>query len=83
MRSRLRYPLVLITVLILLRCHVVCAADNRPNILLAVADDASYPHMGAYGCSWVRTPAFDRVAREGLLFTRAYTPTAKCAPSRA
>ncbi|MBL9126922.1 MAG: sulfatase, partial [Verrucomicrobiales bacterium] len=30
-----------------------------------------------------RTPAFDRVAREGLLFTRAYTPTAKCAPSRA
>ena len=38
--------------------------------------------MGAYGCSWVNTPGFDRVAREGLLFTRAYTPNAKCAPSR-
>ncbi len=58
-------------------------AAERPNILLAIADDASYPHMGAYGCPWVRTPAFDRVAREGLLFTRAYTPNAKCAPSRA
>ncbi len=54
----------------------------RPNILFCLADDAGL-HMGAYGCSWVNTPAFDRVAREGLLFTRAYTPNAKCAPSRA
>ncbi len=56
---------------------------SRPNILFCIADDASYPYMGAYGCSWVKTPAFDRVARDGLLFTRAYTPNAKCAPSRA
>jgi arylsulfatase A-like enzyme len=55
----------------------------RPNILLALADDWGFGHAGAYGCTWVKTPAFDRVAREGLLFTRAYTPTAKCAPSRA
>ncbi len=54
-----------------------------PNILFAIADDASFPHMGAYGTDWIDTPAFDRVAREGLLFTRAYTPNAKCAPSRA
>ena len=58
------------------------AADDRPNILFCIADDASYPHMGAYGCSWIKTPSFDRVAREGILFTRAYTPNAKCAPSR-
>ena len=56
---------------------------SRPNILFAIADDASFPHMGVYGTSWVNTPAFDRVASEGLLFTRAYTPNAKCAPSRA
>ncbi|MCA9037260.1 MAG: sulfatase, partial [Planctomycetaceae bacterium] len=56
---------------------------GRPNILFCIADDASWLHMGAYGCNWVQTPAFDRVAREGLLFTRAYTPNAKCAPSRA
>lgn len=59
------------------------AAASRPNILFAIADDASWWTMGAYGCGWVRTPGFDRVAREGLLFTRAYTPNAKCAPSRA
>ena len=62
---------------------ITAPGAERPNILLAIADDASYPHMGAYGCRWVQTPAFDRVAREGLLFTRAYTPNAKCAPSRA
>src|SRR5262245_32666815 len=56
---------------------------NRPNILLAIADDWSFGHAGAYGCKWTNTAGFDRVAREGLLFTRAYTPNAKCAPSRA
>src|SRR5688500_7944666 len=55
----------------------------RPNILFAIADDWSFGHAGAYGARWVRTPAFDRVARDGLLFSRAYTPNAKCAPSRA
>lgn len=58
-------------------------AEERPNILFAIADDWSFGHAGAYGCNWVRTPNFDRVAREGVLFNRAYTPNAKCAPSRA
>jgi arylsulfatase A-like enzyme len=69
---------------------VVLGCDSRdpatparpPNILFAIADDVSYPHMGAYGTPWVSTPAFDRVARDGVLFNRAYTPNAKCAPSR-
>ena len=54
----------------------------RPNILFCISDDQSFPHAGAYGCTWVKTPAFDRVAREGILFTNTYTPNAKCAPSR-
>ncbi len=56
---------------------------EKPNILFCIADDQSYPDAGAYGCNWIKTPAFDRVAREGILFTNAYTPNAKCAPSRA
>ncbi|MFK7737192.1 MAG: sulfatase [Pirellulaceae bacterium] len=58
-------------------------APSRPNILFAIADDWSYGHASAYGCQWVETPNFDRVAREGILFNNAYTPNAKCAPSRA
>jgi N-sulfoglucosamine sulfohydrolase len=55
---------------------------KRPNILFAIADDWGV-HGGAYGTTWVNTPTLDRVAREGLLFKNAFTPTAKCAPSRA
>ncbi len=51
-------------------------------MLFCLADDAGM-HFGAYGCRWVKTPGFDRVAREGVLFTNAYTPNAKCAPARA
>ncbi len=58
------------------------AAQPPPNILFAIADDWGW-HAGAYGTRWVKTPAFDRVAQEGLLFNHAYTPMAKCAPSRA
>ena len=39
--------------------------ERRPNILFCIADDATWCHMGAYGCRWVQTPAFDRVGREG------------------
>ncbi|MCH8216626.1 MAG: sulfatase [Planctomycetes bacterium] len=56
---------------------------QSPNILFAISDDQSFPHAGAYGCTWINTPAFDRVARDGILFSNAYTPNAKCAPSRA
>ena len=54
-------------------CANTIAADqapalSRPNILFAIADDWGV-HGGAYGTKWVQTPAFDRVAREGILFT--------------
>lgn len=58
-------------------------AAKRPNILFCIADDWSHNHAGAYGNQWVKTPSFDSIARRGVLFTRAYTPNAKCAPSRA
>ncbi|MDQ8200131.1 sulfatase [Pelagicoccus enzymogenes] len=56
--------------------------SSRPNILFAIADDASWKHFGAYGATWIDTPHFDQLAANGLLFTKAYTPNAKCGPSR-
>ncbi len=56
--------------------------STQPNILFCLADDAGL-HFGAYGCRWVRTPGFDRVAANRVLFDNAYTPNAKCGPSRA
>ena len=56
--------------------------SSRPNILFCISDDQSFPHTSAYGTDWISTPGFDRVAREGILFMNAYTPNAKCSPSR-
>ncbi len=74
---------VIALTLIITGCSRQPEEIKRPNILFAIADDATWKHFGAYGCNWVKTPAFDRVANQGILFTRAYTPNAKCAPSRA
>jgi arylsulfatase A-like enzyme len=58
------------------------AFSTRPNILFAFADDWGR-HAGAYGTDWLKTPTFDRIAKEGILFEQAYTAVAKCAPCRA
>ncbi len=58
-------------------------AEARPNILLAIGDDWGWPHAGAYGDPVVRTPTFDRLAREGVLFDHAYVASPSCTPSRA
>lgn len=72
--------LLALAALLLLRAALTAASP--PNILFAIADDWG-AHASAYGTPWIRTPSFDRVAKEGLLFSHAYTPNAKCAPSRA
>lgn len=59
------------------------ARPSRPNILVAIADDWSFPHAGIYGDRTVSTPNFDRVAREGARFTHAFTMSPSCTPSRA
>jgi N-sulfoglucosamine sulfohydrolase len=59
------------------------AAAPRPNILFCIADDWSWPHAGAYGDTALKTPTFDRVAREGALFRNAHCAAPSCTPSRA
>lgn len=58
-------------------------ASHRPNLLFIIFDDWGWRHAVAYGCSWVKTPNFDRVAREGVLFKNAFTSNPKCSPCRA
>lgn len=60
----------------------VSALKKRPNILFCISDDQSWCHTGAMGDPVVKTPAFDRVAREGILFTHAFCNAPSCGPSR-
>ena len=57
-------------------------AGRAPNILLCISDDQSWLHTGAGGDPIVRTPGFDRVAAEGVLFPNAFCDAPTCGPSR-
>ncbi len=57
-------------------------ATTRPNILFCIADDWSWPHASIAGDPVVKTPTFDRVAREGVLFENAFVTAPSCTPSR-
>ena len=54
--------------------------DNRPNILLIVADDLGYTDPGCYGGD-IKTPNIDSLAKQGLQFTNFHTAPL-CAPTR-
>lgn len=55
---------------------------KRPNILFFIADDWSNRHASYFGTTWIKTPHFDRVAREGVVFNNTFTSNPKCTPSR-
>ncbi|WP_262247916.1 sulfatase family protein [Parapedobacter soli] len=55
----------------------------RPNIVYIMSDDHGYQAVGAYGYGMNKTPNIDRIAAEGVLFTRATVTNSLCAPSRA
>lgn len=54
---------------------------TRPNIVLILAEDIG-PQLGCYGSHAARTPNLDRLAAEGLRFTRVFTTAPVCSPSR-
>ncbi len=57
-------------------------SQERPNILFCISDDQSYAHTRANGDPVVKTPGFDRIAREGLRFAHAFCDAPTCGPSR-
>ena len=79
MRKKLNQNLFLLVGLLFVVADLKAAT---PNILFCISDDQSYAHTGANGDPVVQTPAFDRVAREGIRFTRAFCDAPTCGPSR-
>jgi len=81
-----RTPLVFSGLLLFLSAAILPAAESsprtRPNIVFILADDAGIGDFSAYGCKYGVTPNIDRLATEGMKFTRAYSGSAVCAPSR-
>lgn len=82
LQAACRYSLLLFALYCVDPVQFVQAAE-RPNFLIAIADDQSYPHCSIYGTQGISTPGFDRVAREGVLFQHAFAASPGCSPSRA
>lgn len=72
----------LLGIALVLSLAVQCHAADRPNILFIAVDDLR-PELGCYGSDIAVTPNLDRLAKDGLLFDRAYCQQAICRPSRA
>ncbi|MCP4311730.1 MAG: sulfatase [Bacteroidetes bacterium] len=72
---------------VLLWPHSGCKAETipgtkKPNIVIYLSDDHGYDDSGVYGDAQIQTPHMDRLAEEGLTFTRAFAATPLCSPSR-
>ncbi len=71
--------------LTLVSCRPGNQSQNKelppPNILWISCEDIS-PALGCYGDSYARTPALDRLANDGVLYSRAYVPSPICSPAR-
>lgn len=71
--------------LLMLTAAVCPGADptpSRPNIVFILADDAGIGDFSCYGCKYGTTPNIDRLTKEGMQFTQAYSGSAVCAPTR-
>ncbi|WP_369273505.1 sulfatase [Streptomyces sp. R11] len=58
------------------------ASGRRPNILVILGDDLGWADLSSYGAPHIRTPNLDRLARQGVRFTNAYSGSATCSPTR-
>ena len=86
-RSRLSVSIIMAWSLLLgiffFNLRICCAATpSQPNIIFILADDLGYGDLGCYGQKQIQTPNLDRMAKEGMRFTRFYAGSTVCAPSR-
>ncbi|MCX5146874.1 sulfatase-like hydrolase/transferase [Streptomyces sp. NBC_00320] len=56
--------------------------SRRPNILFVLGDDLGWADLSSYGSPHIKTPNLDRLARQGVRFTDAYSGSATCSPTR-
>ena len=76
--------LLVLSLLIIFGCkNTVVEDESSPNIVFIITDDHAYQALSAYDDKLIKTPHIDRLAKEGMLFHRAYVTNSICSPSRA
>ena len=80
--SFIKYRCLALCLLALSGAHILNAAENQPNILWLVAEDANVKWFGCYGSAQATTPNIDKLAREGFRYVNAFATAPVCAASR-
>ena len=81
-KANLFSALGLCTIGLVPACQGQTVQKQKPNIIYLLADDLGYGDLSCYGQKHFQTPNIDKMAREGMLFTRHYAGCTVCAPSR-
>lgn len=83
------YLVLILLIFITISCKKEVYKENKttsetkkPNIVLIYTDDLGYGDLSAYGATEIKTPAIDKLAKEGILFKNAHATAATCTPSR-
>jgi arylsulfatase A-like enzyme len=79
----MRHYLLVLAGLMLVTSVGRAATTPRPNVIFILTDNQGAWTLGCYGNPDIRTPNIDRLAREGMLFTRCFSSNAVCSPTRA
>ena len=78
----IRYFLLLALLCVFAAQRETIAASGKPNIVVILADDLGYGDLSCYGAKLIDTPNIDRLAKDGMRFTQACTPSSVCSPTR-
>ena len=73
---------IFISIIICLIAGLCVSAQQKPNVIIILADDLGYGDVSCYGTKTLKTPNIDKLAAGGLRFTNAHTTSATCTPSR-
>ncbi len=82
LRRRPASVLAVVAALVVAMAAPAATTTARPNLVLFLADDLGIADLGCYGAKDIRTPAIDRLAREGVRFTNFYSAGTECSPTR-
>src|SRR5688500_17807876 len=64
-------------------CAIISHAQQRPNIIYIMSDDHDAKAISAYYKKYIQTPNIDRIAKEGVIFNKAFVGKSICSPARA
>lgn len=73
---------IVLVLMLCIGCQTTQQEPDQPNILFVISDDQSYSHTSFSGSAFIQTPAFDRVANQGVYFANCIAGSPGCAPSR-